>query len=232
MPPDYYPEHLTAHSRQVLQRVGDLVPQAILIGGWASWVRSGGPMSHVIDMIVSHDALTTLRAEAEDMSSSAHIGGKKWRATMDGIHLDLYVPYLSRLGQVLNLRAESLVRSTEQVEGWNVLTVPAHTATKIAALLDRPNSMPGEKDREEILALLPTTRPGAVLDVIGVASTHSLADLRVDLTEKLFLYLGEAPGINKSERRSLALAQREWDDEIIRRTEPAPSADGGGDLHG
>lgn len=231
MPPEYYPEHLTAHSRRVLQRVGHLAPQAILVGGWASWVRSGGPMSHDIAMIVSDDALTALRVEAEDMSSSAHIGGKKWRATLDGIHLDLYVPHVSRLGQVLNLRAESLVGYAEEVEGWNVLTVPAHTATKVAALLDRPNSMPGEKDREEILALLPLTGPGAILDVIGEASTHSLADLRPDLTEKLFLYLGETHGIDKSQRRALALAQREWDDEIVRRTERAPSAEGGGDLH-
>jgi hypothetical protein len=35
-----------------------------------------------------------------------------------------------------------------------VLEPPAHLATKLAALVDRPDSAPGDRDRHEIMALL------------------------------------------------------------------------------
>jgi hypothetical protein len=40
-----------------------------------------------------------------------------------------------------------------------VLDAPAHLATKLAALLDRPDTLPGEKDREEVWLLLRTEEP-------------------------------------------------------------------------
>ena len=45
------------------------------------------------------------------------------------------------------------------LEGRRVLDAPAHLATKLAALLDRPDTLPGEKDREEVWLLLRTEAP-------------------------------------------------------------------------
>ena len=79
------------------------------------------------------------------MSESHHLAGTKWRGTWRDIHIDLYAPYQSRLGANLQLRVEALVPHAETIDGRRLLSVPAHTATKIAALLDRPDSLPGGK---------------------------------------------------------------------------------------
>jgi hypothetical protein len=59
---------------------------------------------------------------------------RKLRATIDDVHLDIYLPYESQLGGKLRLEA--------------------HITTKMAALLDRYFSAKGQKDAREILALL------------------------------------------------------------------------------
>jgi len=66
----------------------------------------------------------------------------------------VYVPYQSRLGGRLKLRVEALLPYAETVDGHRLLSLPAHLTTKFAALLDRPDSQPGEKDRIEIWRLL------------------------------------------------------------------------------
>lgn len=210
MPREFYPAEFTTRSRSVLEGVVGSVADAVLIGGWATWVRTQGPMSHDIDLIVGHGALDTIRSLTDDVTATDHLGGRKWRATIEGIHLDLYVPYQSRLGQRLALRAEALEAYAETVDGWRVLTVAAHTATKIAAVLDRPDSMPGEKDRAEILALLPQTDAPSVLEVVGQASLHPLGELRADLTDTLFGYLNETEGLTKGDRQQLGRDRREW----------------------
>src|ERR1035441_9453859 len=105
------------------------IPDAVRIGGWGSWVRTGGPMSHDIDLIVSHQDLALLGTMAADLSASHHLAGTKWRGTWRSIHLDLYVPYQSRLGANLQLRVELLTSYAETVNGYRVLTSAAHTAT-------------------------------------------------------------------------------------------------------
>ena len=99
--PDFYPPEFTERSRGVLGRVHEAVPDAVLIGGWGTWVRTGGPMSHDIDLIVTRPQLAALTALADEISESRHLAGRKWRGTLAGIHLDLYVPYQSRLGRHL-----------------------------------------------------------------------------------------------------------------------------------
>jgi hypothetical protein len=47
----FYSSEQTELSRAVLGEVVGAVPEAILIGGWGTWVRTGGPMSHDVDLI-------------------------------------------------------------------------------------------------------------------------------------------------------------------------------------
>lgn len=110
--------------------------------------------SHDIDVIVGPEALSLVENRYGSVTASTHIGGKKWRAEIERIHLDLYVPYQSRLGSRLKLRVEALPPHAERVDRWLLLALPAHLVTKFAALLDRPDSEPGEKDRMEIWRLL------------------------------------------------------------------------------
>jgi hypothetical protein len=153
-PEEFYPREFADASRRVLGRFMDDFPDAVLIGGWASWARIGVLQSHDIDVIVGPEALPRIAAKYGPVTASTHIGGKKWRGEFERIHLDLYVPYQSRLGSRLRLRVEDLLPYAERIRGWLLLALPAHLTTKFAALLDRPESEPGEKDRLEIWRLL------------------------------------------------------------------------------
>ncbi len=117
-------------------------------------------MSHDVDLIVTRAELAEVAAMVDELSPSHHLAGTKWRGTWRGVHVELYAAYQSRLGANLQLRIEALVPYGETVEGQRLLGVPAHVATKVAALLDRPDSLPGRKDRHELLNLL--ALPGSV----------------------------------------------------------------------
>lgn len=207
---EFYPAEFTTRSRSVLELVMALVPEAILIGGWGTWVRTQGAMSHDIDLIVDNRSLDAMRAKVDDLSSTDHLGARKWRATLDGIHLDLYVLHQSCLGQRLGLRVEKLAAHAESIGQWRVLTIPAHTATKIAALLDRPDTKPGAKDRVEILSLLPQTTAADIVSVIAEASSHELGGLRGTLGTELFAYLDETQPVTKQQRAAVNAWRREW----------------------
>ena len=228
--PGFYPPEFTERSRAVLHRVHEAVPDAVLIGGWGTWVRTGGPMSHDIDLIVTRPQLATLTALADEMSESRHLAGRKWRGTLDGIHLDLYVPHQSRLGRHLELRTERLVRRTEVVNGWVVLEPPAHLATKLAALVDRPDSAPGDKDRHEIMALLGQGVSTAdAVSVLHDASAREPAEV-TGLIGRAFEYLGDLR-LDRNQRRTLNHLARDWHDHSLRlehHTTAAPEPSGPG----
>jgi hypothetical protein len=205
----YYSSEQTELSRAVLGEVLAAVPEAILIGGWGSWVRTGGPMSHDIDLIVSRAEVAVLRGMVDDLSESRHLAGTKWRATWRAIHLDLYAPHQSRLGANLQLRVERLVPYGETVHGYRVLSVPAHTATKMAALLDRPDSLPGRKDREEILRLLDDPESSQTASIISRASTRTPAQLR-QLLHTTFVFLTAEPAVTRQGRARLRQVEANW----------------------
>jgi hypothetical protein len=213
--PGFYPPEFTERSRAVLGRVHDAVPDAVLIGGWGTWVRTGGPMSHDIDLIVTRPQLATLTALADEMSESRHIAGRKWRGTLEGVHLDCYVPHQSRLGQHLELRTERLVRRIEVVDGWVVLEPPAHLATKLAALIDRPDSAPGDKDRHEIMALLGQGVDTAdAVALVHDASAREPAEV-TRLIDRAFEYLGDLH-LDRTQRRTLNQLARDWHTQSLR----------------
>jgi hypothetical protein len=168
-------------------------------------------MSHDIDLIVARPQLDAIRSLVEEMSESRHLAGREWRATLDGIHLDLYVPYESRLGEHLQLRTEALIEHRDQVNDWIVLTLAAHLATKLAALLDRPDSLPGDKDRQEILSLLALdVDPNEAVRVVHDASTRITDEVDQHL-KNAFQYLGELT-LDRSQRSWLRGVAAEWAD--------------------
>jgi hypothetical protein len=205
----FYSSDQTDLSRAVVGEVLAAVPAAILIGGWGTWVRTGGPVSHDVDLIVNRSELAILEQMAGDLSESHHLAGTKWRATWRSIHLDLYAPFQSRLGANLQLRIELLTSHAEMANGYRVLTTAAHTATKIAALLDRPDSLPGRKDRYEILKLLEDQSTAATPSIIARASARTSA--QVDkLVRDAFVFLAREPELNRQARSRLRQAEAVW----------------------
>jgi hypothetical protein len=178
LPREFYAKELTDLSRRVMEKFLDQFPEAILIGGWASWLRLGTLLSHDIDVVLEPGLLQSVR-EVVDVTESRHMGGRKYRAVVgDGIKLDIYVPHQSELGQRLRLPVEALMPHTELLANRRVLTAGAHLATKFAGLLDRPESNPGEKDRSEIWGILRAgAEPAEFAAVVGQSRAADVANL-------------------------------------------------------
>ena len=205
----FYSFDQTDQSRTVLDDLLAAVPEAILIGGWGTWARVGGAMSHDIDLILSRNDVELIRGMVEELSESRHLGGTKWRGTWRGIHLDLYAPYSSRLGTNLQLLVERLTQYAELVDGRRLLSVPAQVATKMAALLDRPNSLPGSKDRYELLKLLALPTASKAPNIIKAASARTTTEVAA-LLDRSFDFLQSEPTVNRSRRAQLRAMAKEW----------------------
>lgn len=187
-------------------------PEAVLIGGWATYLRTKTAKSHDIDVIVDHATLSRLRLKYE-LLPSRHVSGKKFEILLDGVEVDVYPVYQSRLGQRLRVPVEALIQHTERIGRAKVLAAEAQFVAKMAALLDRPDSLPGEKDREELWALASSEKPLDFAVVAGILKGSGWdAARRKSLLEETFGLLEETRGLRKTDRsklrrsRSLALA--------------------------
>ncbi|MDA8067496.1 MAG: hypothetical protein M0T77_02650 [Actinomycetota bacterium] len=199
---------LELKARIVLGELRKAAPDAIVIGGWATWLRTRGDMSHDIDVIATFEQLSEIGRHAHvEQSSARQAGAVKWRGEWDGVHLDLYVPHKSRLGTALELRVEQLARYAETIDGYRVLTIPAQIAAKWAALVDRKHSSRGLKDRAELLELLRDPRAG---DAAGVLRETSAKPPNVvdDAIRDGFQYL--QAGAPKTDRERLRRLQAAW----------------------
>lgn len=212
----------------LVDQLGHDLDPSILIGGWATHLRVGGEISKDIDLIINSPALRTkLREVLDDYTeNSHHSGGRKGRGTVNGIHIDAYIPHESALGDKMRLDVAKLAKYTDStvIKGWLLLTRDAHTVTKIAALLDRPDSEKGEKDAREIVRLLRdgATAAGSVevmLDACGGDQANVPG-----FVSKMFELIPDRADLNKKERRWLADLRRDWVDEAERQYRRLSSA--------
>jgi hypothetical protein len=79
----------------------------------------------------------------------------------------------------------------------------------LAVLLDRPDSLPGRKDRIEILALLADPSTATTPQIIADASTRSADQQRV-LLGKAFEFLAADPSVNRAGRDRLRRTSNAW----------------------
>lgn len=208
--------------RALVDSLGETLDPSILIGGWATWMRIGGDafFSRDIDLIINSPALcTTLRETLDDYSESRHRGGMKVRGTINGIHIGAYIPYESELGDKLRLKVDVLAEhiDPEPMQRWILLNGEAHTISKMAALLDRPENDKGRKDAREVLAMLfpngarnmPPVDPAYAIRILYDATAGSIDNIPAHV-ERTFALLAEIAEINKKRRRELDIMAKAW----------------------
>ena len=206
--------------RALVDRLGHDLEPSILIGGWATFVRVGGEISLDIDLITSQESRHKLEQLMTDLSPSNNHQGRKLRATIDNVHLDIYLPYESQLGGKLRLKVEVLAEYPDELsfEKWTLLRLEAHIATKMAALLDRHFSEKGQKDAREILALLKLedVDPVVAAEVLDRASTLDIEELPAMIGEAFDL-IGNIIKLPKTDQKLLAAARKSWVSELTQR---------------
>ncbi|MEJ1090004.1 hypothetical protein WDU99_16925 [Microbacterium sp. Mu-80] len=201
----------------LLDHLGYDLEPSILIGGWATQMRVGGDVSRDIDLIIMDQGLRQkLREILPDYSENTiHSGGRKGRGTKNGVHVDAYIPWESALGNKLRLRVEKLMDHTEPapMKGWRLLNIHAHTATKLAALLDRPDTEKGEKDAREIDRLLDSGADPIETIAVLLSATDGEPGLIPGYIAEVFELVPVLASVNKQRRRQLASQRRTWVDE-------------------
>lgn len=183
-------------------------------------MRVGGEISLDIDLITSQESRHKLEQLMTDLSPSNNHQGRKLRATIDDVHLDIYLPYESQLGGKLRLKVEVLAEYPDELsfEKWTLLRLEAHIATKMAALLDRHFSEKGQKDAREILALLKLegVDPALAGEVLHRASTVSIQDLPAMIGDAFDL-IGKIVPLSKADQRLMVAAKKSWVNELRQR---------------
>ena len=179
--------------RTVRDYVGHELEPSILIGGWATVYHVGGEISRDIDFIIDPSVRDKAHEVIKKYSKSHH---QKWRGEVDGVHLDVYIPFESELGKVLRLRVEVLARHTDPLGhgDWRLLTLEAHVASKFAALLDRPDTEKGLKDAREIWRLLEKGIDPEQSTQILVEATAGSVQALVEHIEHVFELLAPRAG--------------------------------------
>ena len=210
--------------RALVDRLGHDLEPSILIGGWATFVRVGGEISLDIDLITSQESRHKLEQLMTDLSPSNNHQGRKLRATIDDVHLDIYLPFESQLGSKLRLKVEVLAEYPDEIsfEKWTLLRLEAHIATKMAALLDRHFSEKGQKDAREILALLKLDGidPAVAAEVLDRASAVDIGDLPA-LIGEAFDLIGNIITLSKADQKLVATTRKSWMNELQARATPA-----------
>src|SRR5579859_4816649 len=129
MSPERGQEPDADYVERVMRRFVADFPEAVLIGGWASYLRTRTAKSHDIDVIVDHATLSQLRTKYE-LSPSRHVSGKKFEIVFDGVGVDVYPVYQSRLGRRLHVPVEALITYTERIGNARVLSAEAQFVAK------------------------------------------------------------------------------------------------------
>lgn len=192
------------HVQAVMRRFVREFPDAVLIGGWASYLRARVAKSHDIDIIVDHATLAKLGAKFQ-LSPSHHISGQKFAMEVEGVGVDVYPVYQSKLGRRLQIPLEVLINHTEKIDRTRVLTVEAQFVAKMAALLDRPDTLPGEKDRREMWELIKSGQGFDFEAVAGILLRGGWEGKRQsDLLDQTFELLGEMADLSKHDRAMLS----------------------------
>jgi len=191
--------------QEVMRRFVREFPDAVLVGGWATYLRTGVAKSHDIDIIVDHATLAKLGAKFQ-LSPSQHISGRKFEIQVEGVGVDVYPVYQSKLGRRLQVPVEILINHTEKIDRTRVLTAEAQFVAKMAALLDRPDTLPGEKDRREMWELINSGRDLDFTAVVGILQRAGWEGTRqTELLIQTFDLLGETADLSKHDRAMLRL---------------------------
>ncbi len=197
------------HVEAVLRNFVRDFPDAVVLGGWSTYLRAAVAKSHDIDVIVDHPTLDKLKAKHE-LSASQHVSGRKFELKVEGVGVDIYPVFQSRLGQKLKLPVEALIETTDRVAGVRVLTAEAQIVAKMAALLDRPDSLAGEKDRSEMVALLKADpRPKLETSVDLLQRAGWPRDRQQPLWQQTFDFLLEMHGLSAHDKAALKLRRAE-----------------------
>lgn len=146
----YYADAITQQSEALLRRLRELVPQAVVLGGWAVYLYADGQRSKDVDIAVVADELGALQREfGARLRRNDQL--RKYEVVLDsGIELDIFVAFVSNSG----IAIERVMDCSRPIAGYRVLCPEGLLLLKLCAWLDRIGRPKGDKDEIDIVSLL------------------------------------------------------------------------------
>jgi len=145
---EFWNEQVTQKSWEVLLKIRKLPFGFILIGGWANYLWTRAMKSKDIDIVIAEFTDLDYLKRGFDLRKNDSL--RKYEIKVDGIDVDIYVPYFSRLA----IPVEDIRKYSTTIEGFTVASPALLLILKQGAELDRKDSVKGEKDRVDIINLL------------------------------------------------------------------------------
>jgi hypothetical protein len=142
----FYHDLITEKSWQILQDLRRKY-KFILIGGWAVFLYTKSLKSKDIDLICDYKELEKFKREF-DLSKNLRL--KKYEIKIDGIDIDIYLPYFSDLG----IPVEEISNFIQNVQNFVVVKPEILIILKQKVYQERAGSIKGEKDKIDIVSLL------------------------------------------------------------------------------
>ncbi|MBI5023090.1 MAG: hypothetical protein HZC05_02940 [Candidatus Magasanikbacteria bacterium] len=143
---EYYHNLITEKSFQLLQQLRRDY-HFILIGGWAVFLYTHSLKSKDINIIIDYDELVKLKRKF-NVTKNDRL--KKYEIKIDGIDIDIYLPFYSELG----IPAEEIQKHAKTREGFTVPQIEVLLILKQVAYAGRQGTPKGEKDKIDIFSLL------------------------------------------------------------------------------
>lgn len=154
-----------------LERLQYEYPKAVVSGDWAARLHLGTPAAYRLELILAAEDLDSLTAEY----GATRPGEAQGRQALlfDGVEVTLLAAEQALVGERLQLPASALAEYAEVASGTRRLSAEGVFASRMASLLDRPDSKAADRDRRDLLAL--ANRRGG-LDWDGLASILQQTD--------------------------------------------------------
>ena len=173
---EFWHNLVTEKSYQLLQELRKSF-DFVLIGGWAIYFYTHGLKSKDIDIIVSLEALDKLKHEF-DVYKNERL--HKYEIKIEGIDIDIYIPYWSDLGLSIN----KVIENTVSLEGFRLPSKEILLILKLFVYSKRKASLKGKKDLIDIISLLYFDNINFEL-LNNIFEDNSLSHLKDELREIL-----------------------------------------------
>jgi len=173
---EFWHNLVTEKSYQLLQELRKSF-DFVLIGGWAIYFYTHGLKSKDIDIIVSLEALDKLKHEF-DVYKNERL--HKYEIKIEGIDIDIYIPYWSDLGLSIN----KVIENTVSLEGFRLPSKEILLILKLFVYSKRKASLKGKKDLIDIISLLYFDNINFGL-LNNILEDNSLSHLKDELREIL-----------------------------------------------
>ncbi|MGC8633509.1 MAG: hypothetical protein ACP5VP_02400 [Candidatus Limnocylindrales bacterium] len=146
---EFYRDDQVRGAQTMLAKLQQLVPSAVILGGWAVYLYAQGQRSSDVDIAVDFESFSRLqRAFPGQISKNNNL--RKYELKADGVEVDILVVHFSNAG----IPVEHLIEPTQQRMGFRVMSPEGLLAMKLCAWIDRSGRPKGDKDEADVLSLL------------------------------------------------------------------------------